>query len=545
MTQHTIDLITDGNPATIDKRQEPQHDQAGGEDFDRQRLEQLEARVRQLEAEKLRLERERLEVQTMSEELAGCLDGDVQSALEHRYRGKQLHLELLRDGRVVSVDEVLPESVLDLAELTFWRHALAQATGLQTLFYLRDEDGLRAAGNSPAQLPSLYRCTKVCRDSVDHAVAKLPAISEPVGLTCSGCGGRVWAVPVQLAHAGAQGMIGILVGHSLDEPIEPQRRMVELLAHMAGRYASDEYAQQLNMALEMKVATLVRNYTDTLLRSTEETREALILQERTARDLARAKEDLEAALGEAQSARGEAERANQTKSMFLASMSHEIRTPLTCVIGFADLLTLPSVTAAEARDFAGSIKESGQVLLSLINNVLDLSKIEAGRLDLERIPFSFRDLSEETAAVFSPSAKEKGVSLEVQIADDVSEEQLGDPTRVRQILMNLVGNSLKFTDEGKVEIRCRSASGGMLEIKVADSGRGIAADRLDSIFDAFSQAERGTTRTHGGTGLGLDISRKLVLAMGGNIGVESREGEGTCFTFRIPEALAALEQEPS
>lgn len=538
MTQRSIvDPISDVRKGKRSER--------GGGVADLRRLEQLETRVRQLEAEKSRLERERLEVQTMSDELAGCLDGDVRKALEHRFRGKRLHLELLRDGRVVSIDEVLPESVLDLAELTFWRHALAQATGLQTHFFLRDGDGLRAAGNSPAQLPSLSLCDKSCRDAVEEAVLMLPAISEPVGLTCSGCGGRIWAVPVQLSHSGAQGMIGILAGHALADPVEPQRRMVELLARMASRHASDEYSQQLNMALEMKVATLVRNYTDTLLRSTEETREALILQEKTAVDLARAKEDLEAALDEAQRAREEAERANRTKSMFLASMSHEIRTPLTCVIGFADLLTMPAITPEEGRDFAGSIKESGQVLLSLINNVLDLSKIEAGRLELERIPYSIRDLADEIAAVFSPTAREKRVDLAVEVGPEVAPEQSGDPTRVRQILMNLVGNALKFTDTGRVAITCGADRKGWLRIAVSDSGSGIPADRLDTIFDAFSQAERGTTRKHGGTGLGLDISRKLVAAMGGEIGVESREGEGTCFTFRIPEALEALEQEPS
>jgi len=546
MTQHTIDLIPHGAP------QDGAADGGGHlspnsrlKTDERRRMEELEQRVHRLEAEKARLEKERLEIQTFSDELSDVLDGDVQNALELHYRDRRLHLELLRNGRILPIRSVLPESVLDISEIVFWRHSLAEATGLQTLLYLRDDDCRRPAGNSPAQLPILSRCGDACRSHLEKTVSELPRLADATGWRCEGCGGIVWAAPIMLSYDGSRTGIGILAGHALDEPVEPQKRMVELLARMAGRHASDEYSQQLNTALELRVATLVRGYTEKLLRSTTETREALILQEQTANDLAQAKEALEAALGEAQRARAEAERANRTKSMFLASMSHEIRTPLTCVIGFADLLTMSSVTPDESREFAGSIKESGQVLLSLINNVLDLSKIEAGRLELEMIPYDLREMAAEIASVFKPSARDKGIEMLVEIDPGVAGELQGDPTRVRQILMNLVGNAVKFTDRGSVTIACRPVAGRMIEVNVKDTGRGIPADRLATIFDAFSQAERGTTRKHGGTGLGLDISRKLVLALGGTIGVESREGEGACFTFRIPASLRIPEPEPA
>ncbi len=539
MAQHTVDLFPH-HSATGDEVRTREREPArpAGDDEDRRVVERLETRVLQLEAEKARLERERLQVQTMCDEIAGSLDVDVQVALENRFRGKHLHLELIRNGRITPIAEVLPESVLDLTELSYWRQAMAQATGLQTLLFLEDDGGRRSAGNSPTQLPVLGRCSRDCLAGVEQEIQRLPDQSGAVGWRCAHCGGGVWAVPIHLEHERELAVLGYLVGHDLTQPAEPLKRMVELVTRMASRYASEEYASQLNTALEMKVATLVRNYTSKLQRSTDETRDALILQEKTALHLGEAKRELETALTSAQAARREAERANRTKSMFLATMSHEIRTPLTCIIGFADLLTLPGIQLAEARDFAESIKESGQVLLSLINNVLDLSKIEAGRLELESIPYDIRVVADEILAVFSPSAREKGVALIPDIAADVPREQLGDPTRVRQVLMNLVSNGLKFTGRGEVRLVCRRGHDeGMLELRVEDTGTGIAADRLPRIFDAFSQAERGTTRKHGGTGLGLDISRKLVQAMGGEISARSVEGEGSSFIFTIPNEM--------
>ncbi|MBC8425712.1 ATP-binding protein [bacterium] len=223
----------------------------------------------------------------------------------------------------------------------------------------------------------------------------------------------------------------------------------------------------------------------------------------------------------------------------LAAMSHEIRTPLTCVIGFADLLAMPSLTIEDAHKFAGSIKESGQVLLSLINNILDLSKIEAGCLELERIPYSLRQVLAEVVNIFMPSSREMKIDIYLQVAGNVPSEQIGDPMRLRQVLLNLVGNALKFTREGRIDLVCslNETDPDLLEIAVQDTGTGIPPDRLDTIFEAYRQAEANTARKYGGTGLGLSISRRIIEVMGGRMSVTSREGEGSCFTFTLPGQL--------
>ncbi|MBU1071981.1 hypothetical protein KKG45_01905, partial [bacterium] len=335
-----------------------------------------------------------------------------------------------------------------------------------------------------------------------------------------------------------------LVGHGLPTPSKPYRRMVELVANLAGRRASEEYARQVNTILQMQVTAMVVKYTSQKTATARESREALVRQSRISDDLSHAKAELEAVLEEARDARRAAERANETKGLIMAAMSHEVRTPLTCVIGFADLLARPSLTVAEAHKFAESIKESGQVLLSLINNILDLSKIEAGHLELERIPYSIRQLLEEVVGIFTPSCREKGIGIRVQVGGDVEEEQLGDPMRLRQVLMNLVGNAIKFTREGGIDLLCAHSTGdpAMLAVEVRDTGSGIPRDRLETIFKAYRQAEADVARKHGGTGLGLAISSRIVQAMGGEMSVTSREGEGSRFTFTFAGRLQTLLQ---
>jgi signal transduction histidine kinase len=291
----------------------------------------------------------------------------------------------------------------------------------------------------------------------------------------------------------------------------------------------------------MQILRVVAAYTEERDAATAEARHAMLRQERTAGELATAKSDLELALESAGRARQDAERANETKSLFLAAMSHEIRTPLTCVIGFADLLTIPTLGEREVRKFAASIKESSEVLLSLINNVLDLSRIESGQLELEVIEYSLRDLVGEVATIFAPSCREKPIELATSVASDVPAVQVGDPTRVRQVLMNLVGNAVKFTHRGSVAVSCRPdpQDAQRLEIRVEDTGIGIPPDRLERIFEAFQQGERSMVRRHGGSGLGLAISRRIVLSMGGRLLVESRPDEGSRFAFTIPVHLTS------
>jgi signal transduction histidine kinase len=247
---------------------------------------------------------------------------------------------------------------------------------------------------------------------------------------------------------------------------------------------------------------------------------------------------LQSTVAELDKARRAAEVATLAKSFFLANMSHEIRTPLNGIIGMTDLMLMDEDLSQHHQEQLSDIKQSGESLLEIINEILDISKIEADKIEIEIIEFSLRELLESVIHLLSVKTYQKNLAFYCEHPPDMPDTYLGDPTRIRQVLINIIGNALKFTEQGnicvKVEIYEHHENTFILNFSVTDTGIGIPAGKLNTLFESYHQADKSTTRTYGGTGLGLTISKKLVELMGGSVSVSSKVGSGSTFKFTLP-----------
>ncbi|MEA2624159.1 MAG: hypothetical protein QOD06_204 [Candidatus Binatota bacterium] len=335
---------------------------------------------------------------------------------------------------------------------------------------------------------------------------------------------KMWNIPESVAESRQDGQIQKFVLNQLKDPVRYLQKVEEL-------YAQEDLESY--DILEFKDGRVFERYS-----IPERLDGKAVGRVWSFRDVTERKHVVD----EMRLAKKAADAANRAKSEFVATISHELRTPLNTLIGMADLLWETSLTP-EQREYVDFFRRSGDILLKLVSDILDLSKIEAGRLELERIDFDVETLIEEVTGFFRVHAREKGIEFSTEVAPDVPTKLAGDPNRLRQVLVNLISNALKFTAKGRIAVRIdrdrEAPNPGGLLFTVTDTGLGIPQVKLATIFESFSQADPSISRRYGGTGLGLAISKRIVQLMGGRIWAESEVGVGSTFRFTVGFDVAA------
>ncbi len=337
---------------------------------------------------------------------------------------------------------------------------------------------------------------------------------------------------------------GKTVGEVLPEEVASKTQRASALAQSTGQIQSFEYCLQHPLFglqyFEARLAPCGDGNTIAVVHDVTE-------RKRAEEEVAAANAQLEQALVRAQELAVAAEAASQAKSEFLANMSHEIRTPMNGIIGMTELL-LGTPLNEEQHDYLKTLRSSADLLLSILSDILDIAKIEAGKMTLEQVPVDLREVGEDIVKLFQARAQQKDIALRADIAEGLPNTVLADPMRLRQILANLVNNAVKFTEQGEVvvEISGIAEEKGKIWVRLAvrDTGIGIPPERLESIFEAFTQADSSTTRRYGGTGLGLTICKRLAHLMGGHIHVQSEVGKGSTFWVELPLPIAETAPQP-